>query len=167
MKLIDIGIVARPHGLKGAFVLGRDGGPDSSIATLDAVYLEKESLSGPFAVLEASKLAKGWKVHLAGFSSIESIECFRGAAVRIDQATMMPLSPNQFRVEDLVGMATVENGVLLGAITGIEFLTGAADRWWIRHSSGSDFSIPATKAHIVSVDIATRTLTVRNTEQFR
>lgn len=167
MKLISLGVVARPHGLSGAFLLARPVGPDSSLSFVKSVYLDKNGVTGPFRVVEAIPLGRGWRVQLEGINSVDAAKRLSGATVQVDRFQIPVGKTNEHMVEDLVGMTVIENGVTVGTMTGVEFTPGGTDRWWIKPINGKEFSIPAVRSYILGVDTESKMIRATNTESLR
>lgn len=180
-RLLLVGCVARPHGLKGAFLMkpaGSNGGQnprDPLFSRCQGVYVGKDVHSLRFhELVEASWMPKGWKLSLAMLSSIEQAQALKGASLYIPKEWLPPTKEDEYRVEDLIGCRLVDHELgPVGLVEAVEasHVTGpgpagngpasiGSDRWWIRTANGSLVAIPAVKRFISKVDISSQTVHV-------
>lgn len=165
MKLISLGVVSRPHGLDGSFVLATDAGTRSAIRHKPQIYLSRSAERwGPFQVTEASHMAKGWKVNVVELQSLEAISAHIGDIVQTERSVVGTQS-NDFLVEDLVGMPVWQNDKMIGHVARVEPAKVGPDRWWIKLLSGDTLAIPAVTRYILSVNTQQAKVIVQNTEE--
>ncbi|MBI1859799.1 MAG: hypothetical protein HYR96_02645 [Deltaproteobacteria bacterium] len=167
MKHLKLGLISRPHGLRGAFVLRQDSGPESPIQHLSRVYLATAAgVQGPFTVEEAAPLSRGWKIQLNELTSLEAVAPFLGAAVLAERDHVPKTAGKaEYFVEDLVGLAAFEGENRLGVIAGVEPGGGAPDRWWIRLDSGGELAVPAVKEYVEKVELTAGRVLLKNTNR--
>lgn len=167
MKQVRLGLIARPHGLSGAFLLTQDSGAQSNIQKVSSVYLTTDTARGPFRVQKATHMPKGWKVQLADFLTIDSILPFVGAHVCVDRNALPPPNTGEYYAEDLIGLCAIENDAMLGTLSQIESQAVGPDRWWVRLEDGSNLVVPSVSEYVERVDIENGRVYFKNTRKLR
>jgi 16S rRNA processing protein RimM len=158
---IAVGVVGKPHGLRGEVTLRpyNPGGPAFDGA--ERLILERggrcqertiESIRG----VGASVVAK-----LGGVDDRDAAAALTGAVVRVARAALPALAPGEYYVEDVVGCAVArEDGTPLGSVTGT-FWNGASDVMTVVDGGGRERLLPLVPDFVLAVDGAGRKIVVR------
>jgi 16S rRNA processing protein RimM len=159
--LVTVGRLGRPWGVRGAITL-RLHEPDDDLSwAADVVWLEGEAF--PSCAVEVAKFTeKGSKVlmQFAGVNSPQDVSALTHLDVRVPREWLPEPAQDEHFVQDLLGMAVIDE--LRGPLGTIErvFTTGANDVWVVRGKAGEEL-IPAIKQVVLEVDAATRTIRVQ------
>ncbi len=157
--LLFIGVITRPHGVKGEvwvkIVNKADKLIDEQISNVllgvDQVLYE----------LETYRIHRnGLLIKFNGCNDRNHADSFRGSKVYIPVDQLKPLRPNEYYVKDLIGLSVfTENGEHIGDL--VEVLpTGANDVYSILGDEG-EILLPAIKSVIKCVDLVGKKMTVQ------
>ena len=109
---------------------------------------------------EPSVSGRGVRLKLAGIDDRDAADRARGKILFVDEAHRAKLAKGQYFVHDVLGLAVREEGGSdLGTVADV-LRYPASDVYVIRGDRG-EILIPAVKEFIRSVDLETRTMTVR------
>jgi 16S rRNA processing protein RimM len=143
---VEVGYVARAHGIRGELrVVAHN--PDSSlIADVPRLVIGDESFE-----VEAARPVKGaYLVRLAGLRDRNRAEALRGLTVSVDR-DLVPLDDGELLLQDLVGLQVVRaGGEPWGEVVGVEL--GPQDRLVIHHGEVERL-LPVVDAYIVDIDL--------------
>ncbi len=156
---IEIGGIARAHGIRGeVVVITHD--PDSTILNdVDAIFVRDRR----YVIKAARGTHRGWLVALEGLATRNDAELLKGAAISVHRDEI-PLDEGQGILDDLVGCTVVlQDGTSWGQITEID--VGFQDRLIIVQTTpGSDMAIermlPLVDQFIVNVDLVAGVVTI-------
>ncbi len=148
---IEIGGVARAHGILGEIVVITHDPDSTLIGEIDALWIAGTRR----AVAKARHTQRGWLVLLEGVTTRNQAEELRSQPVEVDR-DLIDLKPGEFLLADLVGCAVVlADGRPWGTVVEIEL--GYQDRLVI-HADGEagkvERLLPFLPQCIVSVDVA-------------
>jgi len=147
---VDVGYVARAHGIKGALRI-RTSTDLSSLATIE---LGERSCR----VVHAQRDKDDWLVTIEGVTDRNAAEALRGTPVRVDRDSIT-VADDELLVSDLIGCRVVDaSGQLLGEVSG-SFDSGAHEILEVKRANGKEFMLPLVDAIVTNVDLATRTVT--------
>ncbi|MDB9701655.1 ribosome maturation factor RimM [Salibacteraceae bacterium] len=149
----EIGVVVKPHGLKGEIVLKIEANFSDVIDTSDVLFVNHNGSMVPFILESTARLNKGLvKVKFAGINSAAEVDPLRGRSVM--QLTAQLNIENQL---DLVGFAIHDKlGEVLGEIqyvndSGVQTLLEVL-------RNGCEIYIPLVSDFIVEVDESKKVL---------
>ncbi len=117
MKALELGLVARPHGVRGELKLGLHFEQSTTLFEVPKVVLVREGT--PPREYEIDKVRRAGKailVMLAGVDSREAAEQLRGARVLVDRDALPALAPGEYYLADLVGCTVRAPGGELGVV---------------------------------------------------
>lgn len=144
---IEIGGVARAHGILGEIVVITHDPDSSLIGELDALWISGVR----HAIAKARHTQRGWLLLLEGFTTRNQAETLRGQPVEALREHI-PMAPGEFLLGDLIGCAVVlADGRSWGTVAAID--PGYQDRLVI-HDGGIERLLPIVPECIVSVDVA-------------
>ncbi len=160
--MVHIGVVARPHGVRGMVAVTLDDPGGSALLGVGYVYLAGDGGAEPrrFEVGRASTGRKGQVLlALAGIATPEAAETLRGRAVLLDEEQLPALEEGEYRLADLEGLLAVDRaGVPLGKVA--EVVDTADVPVLVVAAEGREVYVPFAAAHVIEVDLAGRRIVV-------
>lgn len=151
---VTIGIVLRPHGIRGEVVVESLTDNEDRFAALHDVRVVRPS--GSSAQLKVASMFphKGRLViQFEGFSSVEDAETLRAAELRIPVASLPSLPPGSYYHHELKGLEVrVESGASIGTVTDL-WETGATPVLVIHDQKAHETLLPLVDAFILEVDV--------------
>jgi len=132
-----------------------------ALADLRRILLVRQGQAEAREVVACRAVEGGYLLRLAGVDSREAAAALTRAEVRVPRASLPPLAPGEYYVEDVPGCAVEDAaGVPLGMATGT-FWNGAHDVVTVAAPDGGEHLIPLVPDFVVAVDAAGRKITVR------
>lgn len=143
-ELVEIGFVARAHGLRGEIVVGLHN-PDSTALTVG----EPLVIGGTSYLLASLRPGpSGLLVTLAGVDDRTAAEALRGKPVEVDRLRVT--EPDELLLEDLIGFEVrLIDGSSWGKVVGLEL--GLQDRLVV-HDADVERLVPVVDPLIVEID---------------
>ena len=113
---LQIGGIARAHGIRGEVVIVTHD-PDSTVlGTLPTIYID----GAPRRIVAARDTDRGWLVVLEGMTTRNEAEALRGKQIEVDRS-VLDLDDDDVLLDDLVGCKVVKvDGTPWGTITAVE-----------------------------------------------
>lgn len=154
--LKEIGVVVKPHGLKGHVVLKLDPAVIAFAPSFESVFVKLHGSDVPFMVEEFASLNQGKvKVKLLGVNTVDQAEQLRGLTVL--QVEEMLGTEQQV---ELVGFALIsETGKNLGKVA--EVIDQQMQVLLRIERSAGEFYIPLVDELIIQVDEASERLVMK------
>jgi 16S rRNA processing protein RimM len=151
---VTIGIVLRPHGIRGEVVVEPLTDNEERFSTLDDVRVVRPSGSSVRLKVASIFPHKGRLViHFEGIRSIEDAETLRAAELRIPVASLPPLPAGSYYHHELKGLEVrVESGESIGTVTDL-WETGATPVLVIHDDKARETLLPLVDAFILQVDV--------------
>ena len=158
--MVRIGVVARPHGVRGTLAVTLDDPGSRALLEVAYVHLGEEASRRRFDVVGSSTGRKGQVLlSLAGVTTPEAVDLLRGQPVLLDEAQLPPLEEGEYRLADLVGLAAVDReGRPLGKVA--EVVDTADVPVLVVAAGGTEVYVPFAAAHVFEVDLAGRRIVV-------
>lgn len=151
---VTIGIVLRPHGIRGEVVVEPLTDNEERFSTLTEVRLVRPS--GASVVLKVASMFphKGRLViQFQGIGSIEDAETLRAAELRIPVASLPSLPAGSYYHHELKGLdVLVESGASIGTVTDL-WETGATPVLVIHDAKARETLLPLVDAFIIEVNV--------------
>lgn len=150
---LEIGGIARAHGIRGEVVIHTHD-PDSTIlGELDVLWVGGVERK----LLAARNTQRGWLVQLEGVVTRNDAEALRGQAVEVDRAAI-PREDGEVLLDDMIGCRVVlPDGRAWGTIAGI--LLGPQELLVI-HDGEVERLLPLVDAFVTHIDVAGGVVTV-------
>ncbi|HLV61406.1 MAG TPA: ribosome maturation factor RimM [Fredinandcohnia sp.] len=150
--MVRVGIVARPHGVRGAVAITLDNPASESLLGIGHVHL-----GGDRRRFEVRRSARGKSgqiiLELEGIDSIESAETLRGLEVLLEEDQLPPLGEDEYWHRDLLGLQAVRpDGTPLGRVREIVD-TADVPVLVVAHGKEEHF-VPFTRRYVPEVSIA-------------
>lgn len=143
---IEIGGVARAHGIAGEIVVVTHDPDSTLLGDIEALWIGGVR----HEISKARHTQRGWLVLLAGISTRNQAEAMRSQPVEVDR-DLIELEPGEFLLSDMVGCQVVlADGRPWGVVAEIEL--GYQDRLVI-HDNGVERLLPIVPECMVSVDV--------------
>ena len=151
---LEIGGIARAHGIRGEVVIVTHD-PDSSVlGTLPTIYID----GAPRRVTAARGTQRGWLVMLEGIATRNDAETLRGKQIEIDRSAL-DLDDSDVLLSDLVGCKVVtRDGTPWGTIAAID-PSPLQDRLVI-HDGKIERMLPLVDQYVTSIDLDAGVVTV-------
>ncbi|HTM21819.1 MAG TPA: ribosome maturation factor RimM [Kofleriaceae bacterium] len=152
-EIVEIGYVARAHGVTGELRVVCHNPASTALLRADAV-----TVGGRRYVVDGVRSVDGaFLVALADVSDRDAAEALRGQTVSVDRGAI-ELPPGEFLLADLIGCRALDSaGNPLGVVVDVE--AGAQDRLVIADGD-QEWMLPLVPAFLRSVDLEHRTITL-------
>lgn len=153
---IEIGGVARAHGIRGEVVIVTHDPASETLAGVERIYVGGD----PRRVLAARGTHRGWLVLLEGVATRTEAEALRGRPIEVDRADL-ELDEGDVLLHDLVGCAVrLADGTPWGTIAAIDVdPAGLQDRLVI-HDGEVERMLPLVDQFVKELDLPARVVTV-------
>ena len=147
-KLIKIGKIVSPHGIKGQVKVynysRRDRFEDISEIIIDKKVFDIESIN----YVKNMVILK-----ICGIDDRNSAESFRGKDIFMDEKYVDELKEDEYLIRDLIGLDVFREGsISIGKITDV-LQYGPSDTYEIKMNNGKMAYIPAVKGFIKAVNL--------------
>ena len=124
---VVLGVVGRPHGVRGELWLRPHNATGRSFEGLATLVLERAGHRASYAVVSMRPTPDGALAKLAGIDDREAAAALTLSEVRAPRVALPPLAPGEYYVGDVVGCAVAhEDGRPLG-VAASTFWNGAHD----------------------------------------
>lgn len=131
MKLIKVGTIRKPHGLRGAFLVVTQSDRSSSLKHLSKIQIELQpNQLHTFSIEEAAWMPRGWKIKVDSINSIEEASTLQGKEIYAPRDWLPQTAPNEFYVSDLIGLSIIKNNNRIGELVEVETLPHGPEVWW-------------------------------------
>jgi len=153
---IEIGGIARAHGIRGEVVIVTHDPASQTLASVERIYLD----GAPRRVLAARATHRGWLVLLEGVATRTEAEALRGRPVEVDRADLA-LEEGDVLLHDLVGCAVrLLDGTPWGVIAEIDTVPGGLQDRLVIHDGAVERMLPLVDAFVKTIDLDARVVTV-------
>lgn len=160
---VTVGLVARPHGVRGEVVV------ESRLDDPELFYgLRTVRLAPPTpGAAGTTRRVRSWRplkdrmlLSLDGVNDRDAAEALRGQAVLVKASDLPPPSEDDIFLRDLLGCRVATSRIPdLGVIEDVS-LPGGSELWIIRHPSGREILFPAAPEFVTEVDLEAKLVQV-------
>jgi 16S rRNA processing protein RimM len=160
-RFLSIGIVTRPHGVRGEVRLRLHQADSTALEEVDQIWLALPGVAEPrrYGMDAARYVDGGILCELEGVADRDEAARLRGAEILVERAALAPLAEGEFYLGDLEGCAVVlRAGQPWGVIHAVQEL-GAHDTLVI-HDGDVERLLPYVPEFIVAVDLEARRVVV-------
>jgi 16S rRNA processing protein RimM len=159
--LYAVGTVVKAIGIAGEVVVQPMTDFPARFRKLRILWMGTDSGSASEARVEKAVVSpRGIRLKLRGIDDRDAAERIRGNILFVDEAHRARLPEGRYFVHDVLGLAVrEEGGADIGTVADV-LRYPASDVYVVRGERG-EILIPAVKEFIRSVDLGTRTMTVR------
>ena len=156
LKLLEVGRVTGPHGLRGNVRVRMHSGDASGVLGIARVWLTGRDFEREYVVSEARSAPGCALFSLQGVSTPEEAQALVGARVFVSRDDLPELPEDEFYWADAAGCLVVdEAGEILGEVTGMS--PGTAHDWLVvARKDGVEAYLPVAAAFVRKVDIPAR-----------
>lgn len=160
-ELLVVGRILRPHGLRGAVIVGVESDWPERFRDGAALLLEIAPGKRVEVKIESASAHKGnMLVYLAGVASRDGAEELKGRYLYISACDAAPLADGEFWAHELIGMLVIEeDGRPLGEVEDV-LCQPAQDLLVVRGPGGEEYQVPFVEEFVKRVDPAGRTVTM-------
>ncbi len=156
---LTIGIIGKPHGIKGETLFFVRTDFPERIRKGKYVFVGEDHAT--YVIESVRNHSRGLLIKFENLDSIEDLEPLRGMDVFIKANTLPPLPEGEYYHHQLLGIRVFdEHGLELGLLTEI-LETGANDVYVVKLADGREELIPALQSHLIRVDIAQKQMVVK------
>jgi len=154
MSRIEIGGVARAHGIRGEIVIVTHDPDSETLGDVATIYVG----GTPRTIAAARDTPRGWLVQLEGIATRNEAEALRGLAVEVDRDAIA-VGEDEILLGDLVGCAVRRaDGTPWGAIAAVE--PGEMQDLLVIHDGDVERMLPLVDSFVTSIDLDARVVTV-------
>lgn len=162
-RLIALGAVGRPHGVRGELRVHRFNPSSTLLLELDAVWLRQGDVSREIRIEAARLHGDVVLLTLAGVRSREDAEALRGAELCVSRELLPPPGPDEVYHADLIGLrARTSGGTPAGEV--VDVLSYPSAECLLVRSEDGDREIPLLEPYVVEVDLGAREVIVAHLE---
>ena len=146
MDRYTIGIILRPHGVRGALKIEPLTDDVARFKSLKQVYID----STIYNVSSSQVSSSGVFLTFDEIKDRNQAELYRNKEIQIDKKDAVPLQKGRYFIVDIIGCEVFAGDEKVGVITDV-LQNGAADVYVIK-SNGKIIMVPALKKLLVDVD---------------
>jgi 16S rRNA processing protein RimM len=150
---IEVGVVARPHGLDGSFRVARPRAPLLELGARVTVAGAERT------IVRRSGTDAAPILRLDGISSREEIEPLRGQALLVPRSALPPLEDDEYWAEELVGCAVRDGEVAVGVVARLLDYP-SCELLEVRREGADVLLVPLVRDAVRGVDVAARVIDV-------
>ncbi len=161
-RLVVIGEIARPHGLRGEMrVTPLTDHPERFADVTDCVLWDRtRDTREPCRITGTRRQGAAVLLSLAGCDTIEAASALVGRLLALPEAEAMPLPPGQFYPWQLEGCrVSTDDGREVGRVIRIE--QSAAQDLWVVSDGVREHLIPAVAEIVLEVDVTAGRVVIR------
>ncbi|MBX3158600.1 MAG: 16S rRNA processing protein RimM [Deltaproteobacteria bacterium] len=151
---IEIGVVARAHGIRGEVAIATHDPASQTLGAVGEVWVGGTSRR----IVEARETPKGWLVAFEGVATRNDAETLRGQVVEVDRA-QLDLEEGDILLADLVGCRVVrDDGSAWGTVAAID--SGDMQDRLVIHDGRVERLVPIVDALVTGIDLEAGVVTV-------
>ncbi|MGL5260293.1 MAG: ribosome maturation factor RimM [Lachnospiraceae bacterium] len=158
--LLQVGIIASTHGIKGEVKVFPTTDDVSRFKKLKNVILKHKEENKELGIEGVKFFKKFVILKFVGLDSINDIETFKGDSLFVTRKNAVPLKKDEYFVADLIDLSIYnEENEEIGILKDV-LVTGANDVYDISLHDGRQLLLPAIKECILSVDIEAKKMMI-------
>lgn len=164
MKLVEIGRVSRPHGVRGELKVQLHYSASETLEHIDVVTLRKQGAADLRAtVLGVRPTPNAVLLSLENVGDRDAAEALRGYAVCVERSMLPELEPGEYYLCDLIGARVVAPTGDVGEVIDIR-VHRTVDSLVIRTPEGALVEQPLLEPWITDVDVKGLLVRLASTE---
>jgi len=150
-RWVEVGVLGRPHGLKGEIYLRTPSGQDDVILNATRLKIHTKKIERVLEILEIRMVKSGFLVTLEGVDDRDAAARLTGAAVLLDRAEFPEPEVDEFYYSDLEGAPVMDrDGQVLGRV--LYFEEYGTDVMFFEWTGHGKVAIPVVEAYVVRID---------------
>lgn len=162
-RLVALGVVGRPHGVRGEVRVHRFNPESTVLLEQEAVWLRKEGEARLVRVERARLHGPYVLLTLEGVSGRDEAEALRGCEVCVERDSLPELGEDEVYHTDLIGLRAVRaDGTPAGVVVGVQAYP-SADCLVVRGEDG-DREVPILEPYVDHVDLRRGVVVVAHLE---
>jgi 16S rRNA processing protein RimM len=148
--LVEIGVVGRPHGVRGEVRIFLHNPESMILDIVDSVHIALGNRMRCYALSSARRGNKCHVVRLQGISERSHAESITGQKVCVPRSALPPVATDEFYVADIIGLEAWDGDVFLGRVASsrsqgsIEVVTVTGD--------AEEMEIPLVEDFVLRID---------------
>ncbi len=151
---IEIGGVARAHGIRGEVVIITHDPDSATLGNVESIWIGGVERK----IVQARDTQRGWLVALAGVATRNDAEALRGQPVEVDRAALQ-LDEDDVLLDDLIDCKVrLPDGTPWGTIA--EIMVGAHQDLLVIHDGETERLLPLVDEFVTNIDLAAGVVTV-------
>lgn len=161
---LEIGIIAKPHGIRGELKVRLHNEDSTSLDEVTHVIVEPAK--GEVVRYEVERVrgnSKGLILALSGVDTMEAANDLRGAKLWVDRAAVSALEPGEYYLVDLVGCQVELDGKPFATVQSVR-PDPTVDTMVIKLLDGTVADVPLVEAWVGEVDIGAKKIQLLSTD---
>lgn len=161
---LEVGIIAKPHGVRGELKVRLHNEDSTSLDEVTHVIVEPAK--GEVVRYEVESVrgsSKGPILALRGIDSMEAANNLRTAKIWVERAAVSALEPGEYYLVDLVGCQVELDGKLFATVQSVR-PDPTVDTMVVKLLDGSLADVPLVDAWVGQVDISARKVQLLSTD---
>jgi 16S rRNA processing protein RimM len=155
---IEIGGVARAHGIRGEVVIVTHDPDSATLGSVDKIYISGVE----YKVVQARDTQRGWLVVLDGVPTRNDAEALKGKPVEVDR-DVLELDPDDVLLDDMIDCEVrLPDGTPWGKVA--EVMIGQHQDLLVIHDGEIERMLPLVDQFVTNVDIEAGVITVNPPE---
>lgn len=155
---LEIGVIARPHGVRGELKVRLHHEESEALFSVTQVTLAAKGRSPqPYAVESVRGSTKSPILALAGVDSRELADGLRGCSLLVERSQLAPLDEGEYYLVDLVGCQVVMSGQVIAKVSDVR-PDPSVDTMILRMKDGRAAEVPIVEAWVGQVDLQQKTV---------
>jgi 16S rRNA processing protein RimM len=151
---VEIGGIARAHGIKGEVVIVTHDPDSDTLGAVETIYVA----GTPRKIVQARDTHRGWLVALEGVTTRNDAEALRGQVVEVDRDAL-ELDEDDVLLNDLIGCQVVKtDGTPWGTVAAVD--PGDFQDLLVIHDNGIERLLPLVDAFVTAIDLEASVITV-------
>ena len=159
-SLVEIGVLTRPHGIRGELCLNYYA--ESLDLLRSELFLQAGQCPPRKVRVTQVRMHHGQPViSLEGVTDRSMAEQLRGQILLVAETALPPLEEDEFYLHELLGFAVEDkdSATPLGVLNDVHFY-GEQEVWAIRTADGKEFLLPAVPEFVIEIDTNARLIRV-------
>ncbi|HLR41137.1 MAG TPA: ribosome maturation factor RimM [Virgibacillus sp.] len=165
-KMFNVGKIINTHGILGEVKVLRISDFEDRFTVGNILYIEKEQGKQmiPF-IIDGHRTHKKFDLlHFKDYNSINDVEHFKGAYLKISEEQLTDLPEDEFYYYEIIDCTVyTTNGEQIGIIKEI-LSPGANDVWVVKPKKGKDVLIPYIKDVVIQIDVPLKKIVIEPME---
>jgi 16S rRNA processing protein RimM len=160
-EYFQIGVIGKPHGIKGELRVFPTTDNPGCFASLNDVTVSTPRGETLYEVEKARRQKDLILIKFKGVDDRNAAELLKHGRIMVPPEMVAPLSEDEYFIRDLIGVNVfTDTGEKLGIIKDV-LSTGANDVYVVQPAEGKDILIPAIKGCVLSVSTDEKKMLIR------